>query len=84
LTLTLTESGELTGRAPKGAAATILLPVSKGFLILLGEVVVDLGVPWNAGGSAGGADKNRMIPTLTEQPAAVLLQVVDSARRFTQ
>ena len=44
---------------------------------LLGEVVVDLRVPRNAGCSAGGTDIDRMISTFPEQPATVLLQVVD-------
>lgn len=43
-----------------------------------GEVVVDLGVSRNARGSTGRGDEDRMVPTLSEQPTAVLLlQVVD-------
>ena len=44
---------------------------------LLGEVVVDLSVPWNARCSIGGADEDGMVAPLSEQPATVLLQVVD-------
>jgi hypothetical protein len=52
------------------------------FADLLGEPVVDLGGSGNAGGSTGGADEDGMIATLAEQPAAVLLQMVDQRAPF--
>jgi hypothetical protein len=47
------------------------------FADFLGEVVVDLGVAWNAGRPTRRADEDGMITTFSEQPATVLLQVVD-------
>jgi len=42
---------------------------------LRGEVVVDLGAPWDCGRSAGGTDEDGMVGAFAQQVTTVLLQV---------